>query len=1056
MKIRGWAIDGFGVFRDWSIAGLPDGLTVLHGANEAGKSTILEFLRRILFDSGDARAARDYAPLNGGAYRGRLVVANGDGELIVERDFEQRAQPRLRSADGRMLDGAALHHLLGGADERLFRSVFAFSLDDLRSLAVLDAGGVREALFSAALAGAGRSARTAAQALRAEAAARLDGEGAAQVNQLIADLDALRPRLNAARRAALAYPEQRAAVERLGAALDEQRNGLARRRAVRARDEALLRAWPAWEALQAARRELAATEPVTMPPPDAEAQLREAREQLGAALGAVRVLRLEQSQAERRADTLPNEEIGAAANAEVEALSADLPLYRFNLAALPNVRRRRAEAEQILAERLLRAGPQWTAERLRTWARAGVDRDSVRDWQVRMRAAVERSEQAQWRHDSAAAAADSARRERDRTLAELPAGAESGVRPPPANGVEVEQRRQGLAELRAALEEMLSHRALGEGTAQSLHEHERTLRDIDADGDPPPPVWLSRSLAGLGAASGAALVWLLSRGDLPTALVAAVVAVAAIVGERWAAQRERAYTRREAQREEARRALRSEMEGARRRRDTDWHRAAQLTDEVARRALALGLPRSPSIADIDLRERAIADELAAAARSELLRGRLESMAGELRQREEEERARADEAAAAAAARVAIEAQWDEWSAAGGFAGEAPDAVLAHVTALEAAQGALATLDAAAGELRHLEPLVTAWEGRARSALVAHGVGDAVALGGEALIERVLAMRRRLQEEAPQRARRVALMDEIGDRAARLSAAEAEVSRCQLAIDAALRRAGVGDEAELARRRVQADRREALLAAVAEREQALSERLGDEAAVPALSEGAVDTWRQRAEQADEEIATLEQRLYQLVIEHQQQQTACKTMEESSAVADLEGQWAALMAELEEAVHEWRVLVAAEGLIDEARQNFERTRQPSVLSAASLAFAAVTAGRYERIAQDEGGQELIVVERGGRRKQVASQLSRGTTEQLYLSLRLGLAKELGRRGTGLPLVMDDVLVNFDAERAGAMATVLGDFAREQQVLFFTCHSVTRDLLIRHAGAARVVEL
>ena len=54
-----------------------------------------------------------------------------------------------------------------------------------------------------------------------------------------------------------------------------------------------------------------------------------------------------------------------------------------------------------------------------------------------------------------------------------------------------------------------------------------------------------------------------------------------------------------------------------------------------------------------------------------------------------------------------------------------------------------------------------------------------------------------------------------------------------------------------------------------------------------------------------------------------------------------------------------------------------------------------------------------------------------------------------------MLDDVLVNFDPERARAMAAVLGDFARRHQVLYFTCHPGTRDLLMA-CGAARLVEL
>src|SRR5215470_3988269 len=178
MKIRGWSIDGFGVFRDSAVTDLPDGLTVLHGANEAGKSTLLEFIRRVLFGVPESGSDAAYAPLHGGRHRGRVMVTAGGGE-------------------------------------RLFRSVFAFSLDDLRSLSTLDAGGVHDALFSAALAGAGRSARAAADALRVQATALLDGEGPAQISRLIAELQALRPRLTAARRSALGYGELRTAAEGL-------------------------------------------------------------------------------------------------------------------------------------------------------------------------------------------------------------------------------------------------------------------------------------------------------------------------------------------------------------------------------------------------------------------------------------------------------------------------------------------------------------------------------------------------------------------------------------------------------------------------------------------------------------------------------------------------------------------------------------------------------------------------------------------------------------------------------------------------------------------------
>ena len=66
------------------------------------------------------------------------------------------------------------------------------------------------------------------------------------------------------------------------------------------------------------------------------------------------------------------------------------------------------------------------------------------------------------------------------------------------------------------------------------------------------------------------------------------------------------------------------------------------------------------------------------------------------------------------------------------------------------------------------------------------------------------------------------------------------------------------------------------------------------------------------------------------------------------------------------------------------------------------------------------------------------------------------EFARRSVALPLVMDDILVNFGPDRAHALAQVLGGFADEHQVLLFTCHPATRDMVARTVPRCRVVNL
>ena len=82
--------------------------------------------------------------------------------------------------------------------------------------------------------------------------------------------------------------------------------------------------------------------------------------------------------------------------------------------------------------------------------------------------------------------------------------------------------------------------------------------------------------------------------------------------------------------------------------------------------------------------------------------------------------------------------------------------------------------------------------------------------------------------------------------------------------------------------------------------------------------------------------------------------------------------------------------------------------------------------------------------GGTSRVTEQLSRGTAEQLYLALRFGLIEEFAQHAEPLPVVMDDILVNFDADRADRAASSIRDLAARHQVLYFTCHPWTAELL------------
>ena len=63
------------------------------------------------------------------------------------------------------------------------------------------------------------------------------------------------------------------------------------------------------------------------------------------------------------------------------------------------------------------------------------------------------------------------------------------------------------------------------------------------------------------------------------------------------------------------------------------------------------------------------------------------------------------------------------------------------------------------------------------------------------------------------------------------------------------------------------------------------------------------------------------------------------------------------------------------------------------------------------------------------------SEGTIDQLYLALRLAVARELTPTA---PLVLDDALVRFDDARHAAAMDILRQESQDKQVILFTCQS------------------
>ena len=938
MRIAGFHIDGFGGLADLGIDDLSPGLVIVSGPNEAGKSTLLDFLTTMLFGFPSRRDnPRFHAPVRGGRHGGQLTMAEGPGsgpdndrQWRIERYAGPHKPVSIRRPDGGPASEEDLRRALGGADEALFRAVFAVDLTELGSAEAVTRDDVKELLFSASIVGQRRSAARAMSSLHRQRLelARLR-QGDALANRLLAELESVRRSLTEASREAAGYPARQVELSRLEREVAQAREE-ADRNDRRIRDlDLLVRLWDVLERKRTAEQRLACwkePEPLT-------------------------------AWLETQAT-------------ELQSLRSACSGHLERVGQLDDLYNQRRGIEQSIQAAMGSLGPAWDRDRVRTsdgWI-------GLMDQGRRFRVALGERE-ASWR--TARALAEDADAAPELAGLPDPDGAAAAVAPATPE-VDPEQQARLVSELRKNLAEQ---RLL---IAEQQASERRAGTSAGALGG---TSGVSIALVAF-AIVGLSVVAALAPGVSAVRILCAVLAAAGFVllTVAIAAQRQLFV---------AAPAEETGVEAANER----------VVARVAELATALGLPDTPSDSDVET-----AAETIEAARA------LERSREDDRRRTTtalQRRKFAHESLALASEDLEAErAAFAAWKAAHGLTPAlSPDGVLESLTALQAAWkdlGALDRVDAKIGRLR-----AEVFEFEARLARLSAGLRE-LGSGVEWLeVEPARALDElcsSLEEAVEFRATRTSLLQVVEEASAELE-----------------RSLGLGPQA----RRLRAE----------------------------LETGEVLVWNEEQAGLAPARSEARHRLEQLVRAHQDASKELRDVAGSARVSELEQTRLALEQDLEEVLKSWAILGCARLLLERTLKRHEQEHQPAVLARAGGRFAKVTEGRYTRLLPSvgvEGGREAIRVLSSAGAEIDASNLSRGSVEQLYLCLRLGLAETFAERSEALPLILDDVLVNFDPGRAVSVAEAIAETAEHHQVLFMTCHPHLEELVRSVVPEAQVLRL
>ena len=155
------------------------------------------------------------------------------------------------------------------------------------------------------------------------------------------------------------------------------------------------------------------------------------------------------------------------------------------------------------------------------------------------------------------------------------------------------------------------------------------------------------------------------------------------------------------------------------------------------------------------------------------------------------------------------------------------------------------------------------------------------------------------------------------------------------------------------------------------------------------------------------------------------------------------------DLEESIRsreaEYAALDLAEQALEEAGRQMQSRFAPLISREAGQLLKGLTGGRYTGLTFDRD-LRFYVQPAGDLEPRGLEYLSEGTKNQVWLAARLAICRLALPGEDPCPLILDDVLLTFDDERARRALEVLLDLAKERQILLFTCTGRERELLSR----------
>jgi len=1054
MKLFGLHIDNYGILHDLTLEGddFQGEPLVLYGLNEAGKSTLLSFIRGVLF--GFKAEGSKAGPVRGGQPGGWLWIEDAGEVFRIQRQGKGDGKVMVELPDvSREGEGFLHNRLLHGISPVLFKNVFAIGIDELRKVEDLKKEEINSYIYGAGTGVKPEKLTQAVNMLSSSTGQLFNPDRRAhkpEINKLLGELDRLDRKIGELEQQPARYwelkAEQAELEEKQKLLLQEMRELELRRKNL----EDLLKARSPWVARQNLGSQLKEQKPVENFPVDGIFRLEKFEEQKRERMDALREHELASEDLQKRLAALPVDRDLLEQGIVIRGLDGERMLYAEKLQKLSEEESRSSQLQQQAREQIADLGTGWDEEKVLALDLSLSLRRQVESYGYALRRQEENISGIL--HDLELTERDysvkkEALQEINLKLSSLPVY---------ENPWPLPTRVAALEELNVDLQRQNNLQASLDGQRERLAElsSRKASAEKSLQGMKPSkvPVLISLAAVVLGVVgfllvgSGAAGFFLLAGG--------VGIAILMYVFFRQLAA-ENAERRKQSGQEAQNLAKELErvLENISRLEQELKKINLRLDENAARLGLTGGLeveslPRLRCELNEEEKNHSLREDLkkqAEKAGQSLKDALLSLKRMQEKVRTEQERGNF------------LAGEWEQWRSQKNFPELSPVDLVSFLGLAEKAKDSLKKLNASRSECAQIKKYVDSYVARVNPVAQAWLKKE---VARETALDLVLRLKELLEEEQNKAAAREQAQKELDKVLTEMQATAAGLKEVEDSIQALLSVAQAQNPEEFRVLAGQAAVQEKLKHDMVSLEDQLLLIAGSkgeyEKMVLALENSLRTENEEELKRINTHLQQIEQHINELKDELAEKKMLCAQMEAGEELAKARQKKSMLLEALANKVQDWRVRTLCATLLTLARKKYERERQPGVLLQASRYLSLMTGGRYIRVVAPLDSPDLLEVEQPNGQRVPAQFLSRGAANQLYLALRIALARHYSAIAATLPVILDDVLVDFDPQRLAGSVQVLGEIAADQQVLLFTCHRHILDAIARALPRFKCLDL